>query len=485
MQSLFSGPAATSEASEPKEMLEVLNREHSRLECGIIALGLSLCITVDILQYSMPLAFLPSVLEDRGHSTLKIATAVGVYYYTGFCGGLMITSYKVWQVLSGKVGEKEFTVPTAHRQINYLIIGLLVGTITLMCQAISPHYWVHTCCRLIQGFVGAFLFFYTFLLSAVMFQGDQQTFSMTCASIALNVAEVMGSFVGALLFDSFGQRSVFWFLGIMSLVNQAILLYVKRLIKPSGLDTPRVVNQQTAEDQQMRRNSGRARLKELLSSHRLICSVILIVAAALVKGSVEEMLPFHADHQWGYEPLQIGQLFSIIAVSYILSAMVCGQMWKYLEGKHSRVVFSAVWLALLGLAGYCVFAIASYDKNESILWIGLVMYGICLGCTHTPAALLLGDTIDHEQDQCSKDAVNGIWNTMWEFGGSVGFLLGGLLAERYHEQIDLLTAYSIVCVIAASSMVAVNSWGNTDPHSRFASKSMKMKANDGYDTMAS
>ena len=36
-----------------------------RPKCIFMVTGLSLCITVDILQYSMPLAFLPSVLEDR------------------------------------------------------------------------------------------------------------------------------------------------------------------------------------------------------------------------------------------------------------------------------------------------------------------------------------------------------------------------------------------------------------------------------------
>ena len=52
----------------------------------------------------------------------------------------------------------------------------------------------------------------------------------------------------------------------------------------------------------------------MLKSPRLGCTVLLIVTAAIVKGSVEEMLPFHADHQWHYDPLRIGGLFSIIAV---------------------------------------------------------------------------------------------------------------------------------------------------------------------------
>merc|ERR1719213_1330287 len=89
--------------------------------------------------------------------------------------------------------------------------------------------------------------------------------------------------------------------------------------------------------------------------------------------------------------------------------------------------------------------------------VSLAAYGVSLGMTHTPAALLLASVIDHEEGS-AKDAVNGIWNTMWEAGGSLGFLLGGLLAERYHEQMALLTSYGMCATIAAISMVTINCW---------------------------
>merc|ERR1719213_315654 len=89
--------------------------------------------------------------------------------------------------------------------------------------------------------------------------------------------------------------------------------------------------------------------------------------------------------------------------------------------------------------------------------VSLAAYGVCLGMTHTPAALLLATVIDHEEG-AAKDAVNGIWNTMWEAGGSLGFLLGGLLAERYHEQMALLTGCGIGCVGIALLMVVVWTW---------------------------
>lgn len=434
--------------------LEILQRDHTWQACAFMACSLSMCITVDILQYSMPLAFLPSVLEDRGHSPMKIATAVGVYYWTGFAGGLIITSHKVYKLLTStenRTADGAVTLPVARRQLMYLVISLTVASATLIVQAMHPCCFTHTMCRLVQGFAGSFIFFYTFMLSVSLFQGQQQVFAMTAASAALNVAEVLGGSLGAVLFDSYGQRAVFWFLGAVSVLNQLLLIAVLFMLRASGetLDASKTLAQ---PEQTPRPGAGWSRLNAVLQSRRLACAVILIVMGAVVKGSVEEMLPFHADHEWGLEPIQIGKLFSVIAFAYIGAAGLCGQLWCRLH--HARVPFCASWLAILGASAWFVFYTASISKSQNMLWLGLGAYGICLGLTHTPAALLLADAIEEEEGE-AKDAVNGIWNTMWEAGGSLGFLLGGLLAEDYRGQVDLMTAYAGCCVLCAMLMIVV------------------------------
>mmetsp|Transcript_57023 Transcript_57023/g.183273 ORF Transcript_57023/g.183273 Transcript_57023/m.183273 type:complete len:466 (+) Transcript_57023:131-1528(+) len=424
-----------------------VDREHSCWGCVFISCCLSMCITVDILQYSMPLAFLPSVLEDRGHSPLHIATAIGVYYWTGFAGGLMITSFKIYQLVGAHKPKLDSAgLAATRRQVQYLIVGLLVGSATLAVQAMYPRWAVHTVCRFIQGFAGAFIFFYTFLLAVALFQGRQQVFAMTAASAALNVAEVLGSSVGAWLFHTWGQSSVFWFLGVASLVNQLMLLAVLRFLRPGRSPAAAAAKAESP--------GGWRKLLAVLKSRRLGCAVLLIAAAATVKGAVEEMLPFHADHRWGLSPIEIGELFSVIAVGYIASAALAGQLWDWL---HScKVTFSACWLVMLGGMALIVFEIANYYKNQKVLMVGLLLYGTCLGLTHTPAALLLADAIEAEPDGQAKDAVNGIWNTMWEAGGSLGFLLGGLLAEDYSGQRQLLRGLSVCCVLCAAAMVALD-----------------------------
>lgn len=425
-------------------------------------------ICVDILQYSMPLAFLPSVLEDRGHSTIKIASAIGVYYWTGFAGGLCITMYQIYRLISasgGKVSDLT-TLATARSYVRYLIYGLTVGTVTLFVQAIHPHYNAHLGCRFLQGFAGAFIFFYSFLLSVALFeaQSKQQDFAMTAASCSLNVAEVLGSLFGAVIFEAWGQRTVFCVLGVASVINQVVLVVIMFQLEaddhgPEDMSPSSPAFGMSAwgaspvsttpSDAPPERRWKWKKLWRLLQGRRLACAVLLIVMSAVVKGAVEEMLPFHADHRWGMDPLAIGQLFAIVATAYIISAFAIGRVWRELEGF--RVVFSAAWVALLGIGSLMTFCVAAFDLGVSVLWGGLAFYGVCLGLTHTPAALFLADAIDHEEG-VAKDAVNAIWNTMWEAGGSLGFLAGGLLGHHYPAQLRLLVGTSIACCIVGVVM---------------------------------
>jgi len=408
----------------------------------------------------------------------------------------MITSYQIWRLIrpsqeDAEEREEVVSVAMVKRQLNYLIIGLGIGTATLLGQALHPHCWMHTACRFVQGLIGAFIFFYAFLLSVGMFKGQQQVFAMTVASTALNIAEVLGSSFGAWLYDNWGQRSVFWALVVVSITNQILLFFVLSAVRGDGVDrfTPRppVVTPAsplangnsswtslTSWRQQMRPSRrGCQRLRAALASPRLRCSVLLIATAAMVKASMEEVLPFHADHRWGLEPLAIGRLFSIVAIAYISAAVLAGKLWEYLD--HFRILFSAFWLGFLGFTSWCVYLTVSFYKQEMALWGNLVAYGVCLGLTHTPAALLLAETIDHEAGR-AKDAVNGVWNTMWEAGGSLGFLLGGLIAENYSRQLRLFAGYAVCCAICAVSMLIMDGFPRSSACDEKAHGALKANA---------
>merc|ERR1740130_974454 len=190
----------------------------------------------------------------------------------------------------------------------------------------------------------------------------------------------------------------------------------------------------------------------LLKNPTFICANLIITMSAGIKGSVEEMLPFHADHQWGYEPLQIGQLFCTTAVAFFVSAAIVSQTWTGL-GRF-QIAFSSQFILLLGVTACMSFHVAYYYKDETALFGTFAAYGFCAGLTFTAAAQLIAEVVDKAEGH-AKDAANGIWNTAWEFGGSSGFAMGGFLAHHYHEQMTLTTCYMVVCIVAAGVMIAV------------------------------
>jgi len=461
--------------NEADESAQGVTRDHSWPKCVFMVFGLSLCITVDILQYSMPLAFLPSVLEDRGHGPSTIATAIGVYYWTGFLGCLLITGYQVCKLLKSEEDEEgrdaanqPTTVGTVRRQIVYLIIGLGIGAATLIGQALHPRCWVHTTCRCIQGFAGSFIFIYAFLLSACLFKDRQQTFAMTMASTALNVAEVLGSSFGAYVFDRWGEEAVFAVMGVMSVLNQLLLLAILSVVVGDGtIAMPRPNYESTCSS--IRRfkitDVGWRRTKEVFTGKRLLSAVTLIFVSAIVKGTVEEVLPFHADHRWHMEPLEIGRLFSFIALTYICASWASGLLWQSLANK--RVLFSAFWIVALGLVAYSVFLVSSVYHHERALDSGVLAYGMCLGVTHTPATLFLSDAVEKEEGR-AKEVANGIFNTMWEAGGSVGFFLGGFLAHDYANQLRLFFSYTLLCAACGAGMIYIG--GVSDQHLKKATR---------------
>jgi len=480
--------ASTDSSAAPEQYI---NREHTTFQYVFILTSVSMCITVDILQYAMPLAFLPSVLEDRGHSPMKIATAIGVYYWTGLLGGIVLTSYEVWRMLYTKAEHSVNATPfaTVQRQIKVVIFNLGIGVITLFVQAwlpleaIEPYGMLemHTVCRFVQGFVGAFLFFYVFLLNVAIFKGQQQVMAMTLASCATVLAELAGPLLGSIIFDTLGQRAVFWTLGAVSFANQAMLVGVLYTISPTThAGTPILASAEPdetspmliAEDANEEIGDGAAmvtskqtelwwsflipqpgklaQLACLLKNPTFICANLIITMSAGIKGSVEEMLPFHADHQWGYQPMQIGQLFCTTAVAFFVAAAIVSQTWTSL-GRF-QVVFSSQCIALLGVTACMSFHVAYYYKDETALFGTFASYGFAAGLSFTAAAQLIAEVVDHAEGH-TKDAANGIWNTMWEVGGSTGFFLGGFLAHHYKDQMMLISQCMVCSIVTAICMI--------------------------------
>jgi hypothetical protein len=273
-----------------------------------------------------------------------------------------------------------------------------------------------------------------------------------------NVAEVLGPYCGALVHDFLGLSAVFYVLGTLSLLCQMWFLAILFSIRENGEATGHedafsstgLVEPTTSHE------IGWRRLRSLITSRRFLVSVLLISTAAMIKGGVEECLPFHADHEWKKTPMQIGEFFSVIAGFYLAAAAIVGQLWSLSsQWEVLRVNLSAMMLGCLGFITWALFSVKSFGGGSSALWIALSAYGFGLGVTFTPATLLLGDAVENEEPGAAKDAVNSMWNTMWEAGGSLGFLIGGIFASTYARQVRLFTVFAGVAIVVMALVIAI------------------------------
>jgi len=498
-----------------------INRDHSWPTAIFLIFSISMCICVDILQHAAPLPFLPQHLEAHGHDAAEIAAVMGGYYWSGFLGGMIITAWQIQGVLMRRYEEDQWKSLRGH--VLKLMLGLFIGGGTLLVEAKAHKvegftmHQVHLLCRLVQGFLGSFLFFYAYLLSVACFQGSQQVLALTSTTISLNVAEVFGPFVGASIFTSYGLAEAYYVLAALSILNNVFLAGAyfimptdpqdeiddivmpdersallpaarqspvpktsKKVPSPGNSPAMPTVSTEvglpdTAPPADASVGTQTERLQRVLLNRTLLASIICIAPAAMVKSSMEGILPLFAGAQ-GYDEYEVGQLFTMVSIGFILSATLLGYVWTSLR-PFGRVALSGMSLVLLGALACVILRSYGVDKAhtwyaEFFIWMNgstrvtfyafLVFYGVLLGLTHTAPALYLGEVLDSlDEDAKCKQAANGIWNTAWELGGSIGFIAAGAPdTDSWRQEQSVLTSLGSCVIVAAGVFFAV-SWNAT------------------------
>merc|ERR1719333_223866 len=103
----------------------------------------------------------------------RISLVLGVYYLAGFVVTFSIACYQVYRVVyespSARDRDSVMSVEMGKKRLQYTIIALTAGTITLVIEGWWPTFWVHLVCRTFQGGAGGIIFFNSFLLSANLF----------------------------------------------------------------------------------------------------------------------------------------------------------------------------------------------------------------------------------------------------------------------------------------------------------------------------
>merc|ERR1719506_417693 len=436
---------------------------------------------------------------------MEIAAVMGGYYWMGFLGGLLLTLYQIHGLLWGQYVEPTWRAMRSH--VLKLGVGLMLGSLTLLVEAKANHnsyasmHTIHLNCRLVQGFLGAFLFFYAYLLAATAFEGRQQVFALTLATISLNVAEVFGPFVGAWIFSYWGLQATYYVLAALSILNNVLLLvtYFAFPRDEEEEEETQPLLQSRTSSRQVARTPGtpqtdptrpsppspsisrppspRAqtawlsarpdrwlRLQRVLTDSWLLRSLIVIAPAAMVKSSFESILPlFGSNH--GYNEFEVGILFTMVACGFIVASVTLGAVWEMVS-KNARLIVVALSLFLLGCVACTMLFLLGEETHHglpasdmisylnhgehALFHFMLVVYGVFLGLTHTGASLSLGEVLEELSDERSQGAANGMWNTGWELGGSIGFVVAGVAdTDSWRQEQKVLTALG--CLVFAAT----------------------------------
>jgi sugar phosphate permease len=170
-----------------------------------------------------------------------------------------------------------------------------------------------------------------------------------------------------------------------------------------------------------------------------------------VKAEIENILPLYADHSLGYDTMAIGYSFSAVALAFVVSSISIGLLWDSLRPR-TRDLIVGCSLILLSLFSTLILPLTQAAKSYSLVvfMMCLAIYGIFLGLTITPSSFLLGEFVDSLKDSQCKDVANGLWNTVWELGGSVGFFVSGIPRSNDWKSEELVISTSSITLIVAA-----------------------------------
>lgn len=203
------------------------------------------------------------------------------------------------------------------------------------------------------------------------------------------------------------------------------------------------------------RHSGRPRLP--LRHPQFVTSCATIVGGFAGIGMLEPLLPLHWSARWHLTPTEIGSLYALLTVGYVLFQPVFGRLsdrW----GRVPLIIGGAVATAL------CCLVIA---QTSSVTGTGVVvgLLGISFGLMITPTLPLLIDVVDQQSvGQGAYGVAFGVFNVAYATGIAVGPLLGGA-AYEWVGWFGTLTGYATLMLwgVVATGQYAVSQRAPEEP----------------------
>jgi len=178
-------------------------------------------------------------------------------------------------------------------------------------------------------------------------------------------------------------------------------------------------------------------------THRGILATSVIEAVQYFAfGCLEVFLPIYLHEQAGFQPLEIGLLFTIQIVVATLTKPLMGR----LSDRYGRVIVIIVGLVLGGIT----MGFMTYSDNYLMLAVLIGLFGLGLATVTASSSALVADL----SQASSYGGALGVLSSVMDIGHSMGPMAGGLLISAYHYK----TAFGIVgaVLIVASGIFGIS-----------------------------
>ena len=221
-----------------------------------------------------------------------------------------------------------------------------------------------------------------------------------------SVGLALGPFLGGIVSDLIGFRSVFWIYGVIALATFAVSLRIR----------------ETAGRPQARRsllNIGSVR--EVEPYFRVTYLVLIVnTFVAMMRGAlITSMVPLYVGVQLGYSSTQVGAIFGVYGFVNFLMIAPTGILLDT-RGRKAVVIPSA----LIAAAVFLAFPLAQQMWQLSVLG----------GLTGVATGLALGSMATYTYDVIPAHArgrLQTLRRIIGDSGALLGPILGGLVADRF------------------------------------------------------
>ncbi|KAG0349600.1 hypothetical protein BG004_000006 [Podila humilis] len=410
------GPVATMSGDTSiadEEPLPTDRLTRFRSSNNFLTFTIGLAVFVDLLCYGIIMPLTPFIVEKLGLKSTANGALIACYAV-----GLLVAS-----PIAGIISDK-----LANRRLPMIVglVGLLLSMVLFM-EAMD-HFWVLIVSRFAAGLAGGTTITLGFALLSDTYPANRLGEEMGKILVGQSLGLMAGPPLGGLLQEHVGKKAPYVLCIILIAIDLAARLMI---IEPRGAKVKAIrayQKQQEKENMEMAALSSApakpkvSTMRLLMSSKRLLTSLVVSFTQAFLIAAVEPVLPLYLAERFGMTETKIGLTFLAISLPTFVSPVAGWFSDKY-GGKYMSMVaitLCAIFVTVLGIPDIPLWAVI-------IFLVG--MGGTCATYI-TPVMGELSAVVRITGDGDGFARAFALFNVFFSLGMVVGPLLGALIYQE-------------------------------------------------------